>query len=82
MSGSSDTETRGKMKIMKLPGNEHFSLVDEEDEKKVICDLFPFQKRNITRFREEEMVLKPICSRWMRRGVKLFTPWLDRTYYP
>ena len=48
MSGSSDTETRGKMKIMKLPGNEHFSLVDEEDEKKVICDFFPFPEEEYT----------------------------------
>ena len=41
-SGSSDTEMRKKMKVVKLPGNEHLSLVDEEDEWKVICHLFPF----------------------------------------
>ena len=41
-SGSSDAEIRRKMKVVKLPGNEHLSLVDAEDERKVICHLFPF----------------------------------------
>ena len=41
-SGSSDTEMRKKMKVVKLPGNEHLSLVDAEDESKVICHIFPF----------------------------------------
>ena len=36
---SSVAETRRRMKKMKLSGNEHFSLVDEEDETKVNCDL-------------------------------------------
>ena len=53
-SGSSDTETRRKMKIMKLPGNEHFSLVDEEDERKVNCDLFPFPEDEYTQIPGEE----------------------------
>ena len=68
-SGSSDTETRRKMKIMKLPGNEHLSLVHEEDERKVNCDLFPFPEEEYAKFREKRMVLKPTCFRWMKKGV-------------
>ena len=39
---TSVAETRRRMKKVKLSGNEHFSLVDEEDEAKVNCDFFPF----------------------------------------
>ena len=42
------------MKIVKLPGNEHFSLVDEEDKRKVICDLFPFPEDQYTQIPGEE----------------------------
>ena len=41
-SGSSDAEIQKMMKAVKLSGNEHLSLVDAEDESKVICHLFPF----------------------------------------
>ena len=65
-SGSSDAEIQKKMKAVKLSGNEHLSLVDEEDERKVICHLFPFPEDQYTQI----PVLKPTCYRWMRRGVK------------
>ena len=41
------------MKKVKLPGNKHFSLVDEEDEGKVSCDLFPFPEDQYTQILEE-----------------------------
>ena len=53
-SESSVTETRRKMKNMKLPGKEHFSLVDEEDERKVNCDLFPFPEEEYAQIPGEE----------------------------
>ena len=39
---SSDAEIQKRMKAVKLSGNEHLSLVDAEDESKVICHIFPF----------------------------------------
>ena len=51
---SSATELRRKMKRVKLPGNEHFSLVDEEDERKVNCDLFPFPEEEYAQIPGEE----------------------------
>ena len=41
-SGSSGAEMRRKLKVVRLSGNEHLSLVDAEDESKVICHIFPF----------------------------------------
>ena len=41
-SGSSDAELQRRLKVVKRSGNEHFSLVDAEDESKVICHIFPF----------------------------------------
>ena len=40
-SGSSGAEMRKKLKVVKLSGNEHLSLVDAEDESKVICTFSP-----------------------------------------
>ena len=53
---SSATELRRKMKKVKLPGNEHFSLVDEEDERKVNCDLFPFPEEEYAQILGQEDV--------------------------
>ena len=39
-SGSSDAEMQQRLKVIKLSGNEHFSLVDAKG--KVICHIFPF----------------------------------------
>ena len=41
-SGSSGAEMRRKLKVVRLSGYEHLSLVDAEDESKVICHIFPF----------------------------------------
>ena len=41
-SGSSGAELQRRLKVVKLSGNEHFSLVKVEDESKVICLIFPF----------------------------------------
>ena len=41
------------MKVVKLPGNEHLSLVDEGDERKVICHLFPFPGDHYAQIPEE-----------------------------
>ena len=41
------------MKAVKLPGNEHLSLVDAEDEGKVICHLFPFPADQYTQTLKE-----------------------------
>ena len=42
------------MKKVKLPGNEHFSLVDKEDERKVNCDLFPFPEEEYVQIPGED----------------------------
>ena len=39
---------------MKLPGNEHFSLVDEDDERKVNCDFFTFPEEEYAQIPGEE----------------------------
>ena len=36
-----------------MPGNEHLSLVDADDERKVICHLFPFPADQYTQTLEE-----------------------------
>ena len=41
-SGSSDAEMQKRLKAVKLSGNEHLSLVDAEDESKVICHILTF----------------------------------------
>ena len=41
-SGSSGAELQRRLKVVRLSGNEHFSLVEVEDERKVICLVFPF----------------------------------------
>ena len=41
-SGSSGAELQRRFKVVRLSGNEHFSLVEVEDERKVICLVFPF----------------------------------------
>ena len=41
-SGSSGAEMRRRLKVVRLSGNEHLSLVDAADESKVICHIFPF----------------------------------------
>ena len=41
-SGSSGAELQRRLKVVKLSGNEHFSLVRVEDESKVVCLIFPF----------------------------------------
>ena len=41
-SGSSGAELQRRFKVVRLSGNEHFSLVEVEDESKVICLIFPF----------------------------------------
>ena len=54
-SGSSGAEMQKKLKAVKLSGNEHLSLVDAEDESKVICHIFPFSNG-------------PVCSDPGRKG--------------
>ena len=42
-SGSSGAELQRRFKVVRLSGNEHFSLVEVEDERKVICLVSPFR---------------------------------------
>ena len=51
---TSVAETRRRMKKVKLSGNKHFSLVNEEDETKVSCDLFPFPEEEYAQFSGRE----------------------------
>ena len=54
-SGPSGAEMQKKLKAVKLSGNEHLSLVDAEDESKVICHIFPLSSG-------------PVCSDSGRKG--------------
>ena len=46
-SESSATERRIRLKKVKLPGNDHSSLVRVEDEK-VVCNLYPYPEEDNT----------------------------------
>ena len=46
------------MKRVKLPGNDHFSLVEEENEEKVVCDLFPYPQEDYAQIPGEEDVAR------------------------
>ena len=68
-SGSSDAEMQKRLKAVKLSGNEHLSLVDAEDESKVICHIFPFQRTSMLRLWEKGMEPRPTYQ-WMRRDAR------------
>ena len=55
---SSATERRRRMKRVKLPGNVHFSLVEEDNEERAVCDLFPYPEDNYAQIPGDEDVAR------------------------
>ena len=46
------------MKKVKLPGNDHFSLVEEENEEEVVCNLFRYPEEDFAQILGEEDVAR------------------------